>query len=206
MKIVITGPYGFVGTNLSAHLSARGHELIAVHVARKNSKANSGFFTWNDLAPIDWPAVDAVVHLAGKAHDTRNVADPQSYFDVNVGLTRKIVDAFVAHGPQATKAFVLFSSVKAIADRVNGVLREDDPPAPQTPYGRSKLAAEAVVQAAFGTSESTARATFALNTGPNTRRFPAIVLLLIGCLPPMELHLIKAPENRGPPQTLTKYG
>jgi hypothetical protein len=44
-----------------------------------------------------------------------------------------------------------------------------------------------------------ARATFALNAGPNTRRFPAIVLLLIGCLPPTELHLIKAPENRGPP-------
>jgi len=38
-----------------------------------------------------------------------------------------------------------------------------------------------------------------LNAGPNTRRFPAIVLLLIGCLPPTELHLIKAPENRGPP-------
>jgi len=41
-----------------------------------------------------------------------------------------------------------------------------------------------------------------LNAGPNTRRFPAIVLLLIGCLPPTELHLIKAPENRGPPQPL----
>ena len=45
-----------------------------------------------------------------------------------------------------------------------------------------------------------ANATFALNAGPNTRRFPAIVLLLIGCLPPTELHLIKAPENRGPLQ------
>jgi nucleoside-diphosphate-sugar epimerase len=158
MKIVITGPYGFVGTNLSAHLSARGHELIAVHVAKRDSKAYSGFFTWNELARIDWPAVDAIVHLAGKAHDTRNAADPQSYFDVNVGLTRKIVDAFVAHGPRPPKAFVLFSSVKAIADRVNGVLREDAPPAPQTPYGKSKLEAEALVQTAFGTSESTARA------------------------------------------------
>jgi len=45
-----------------------------------------------------------------------------------------------------------------------------------------------------------ARATLALNAAPNTRRFPAIIMLLVGCLPPAELHLIKAPENRGPPQ------
>ena len=36
----------------------------------------------------------------------------------------------------------------------------------------------------------------ALNAGQNTRRFPAIVLLLIGCLRPTELRLIKAPKNR----------
>jgi len=41
----------------------------------------------------------------------------------------------------------------------------------------------------------------ALNAAPNTRRFPAIILLLIGCLPPGKLHLIRAPEIRGPPQT-----
>jgi len=44
-----------------------------------------------------------------------------------------------------------------------------------------------------------ARATFALNAALSTRRFPAIVLLLMGCLPPTELHLVKAPKNRGPP-------
>jgi hypothetical protein len=45
-----------------------------------------------------------------------------------------------------------------------------------------------------------AKATFALNAAPNTRHFPAIILLLIGCLPPGKLRLIRAPENRGPPQ------
>lgn len=158
MKILITGPYGFVGTNLSRHLAARGHELIAVHVGRKDSKAYSHFHTWDELPGIDWESVDAVVHLAGKAHDTRNAADPRSYFDVNVGLTRKIVDAFVEHAPQPAKAFVLFSSVKAVADRVSGILREDAAPDPQTPYGKSKLEAEAVVRDAFGTEPTAARA------------------------------------------------
>lgn len=158
MKILITGPYGFVGTNLSEYLSALGHELIAVHVARRDSMAYNTFYTWDELPGIDWESVDAVVHLAGKAHDTRHAADPQSYVDVNVGLTRKIVDAFVGHGPQSPKSFVLFSSVKAVADRVSGILREDASPEPQNPYGKSKLEAEAVVRAAFGTEASAARA------------------------------------------------
>jgi hypothetical protein len=38
------------------------------------------------------------------------------------------------------------------------------------------------------------------NRAPYTRRFPAIILLLIGCLPPGKLHLIRAPEIRGPPE------
>lgn len=158
MKILITGPYGFVGTNLSQYLASRGHDLIAVHVARRDSAFYSGFYSWNELARVDWHAVDAVVHLAGKAHDTRNTGDPRAYFEVNIGLTRKIVEAFMSHDPQEPKAFILFSSVKAIADRVNGKLCEDATPAPQTPYGKSKLAAEALVRTAFGTSGSTARA------------------------------------------------
>jgi hypothetical protein len=38
-----------------------------------------------------------------------------------------------------------------------------------------------------------------LKAAPKTRRFPLIVMLRKGCLPPSELHLISAPENRGPP-------
>jgi hypothetical protein len=44
------------------------------------------------------------------------------------------------------------------------------------------------------------------NAAPNTRRFPAIVLLLIGCLPSMEFHLVEAPENRRPLQTFNWPG
>ncbi|MFM7075516.1 MAG: hypothetical protein ACKO3G_05535, partial [Planctomycetaceae bacterium] len=38
---------------------------------------------------------------------------------------------------------------------------------------------------------------------PKTRRFPPIALLRKGCLPPSGLHLISAPENRGPPHSNT---
>ena len=35
-------------------------------------------YGWGELEQI--PPVDAIIHLAGKAHDLKNSSDPQSYF------------------------------------------------------------------------------------------------------------------------------
>ena len=126
MRILITGAYGFVGTNLCHYLAGRGHECIALDIpkAKRDDVPYKAFHTWNELDGIDWTSIDAVVHLAGKAHDTKNVAKPQTYFDINVGLTEKIFNAANGKVPR----FINFSSSKA-ADA-------------DTPYGKSKLAAE----------------------------------------------------------------
>ena len=129
MKILITGAYGFVGTNLCRYLVGKGHECHALDIpaAKRDDVPYSAFFTWDALAggetfPVD--RYDAVVHLAGKAHDLKKVASEQSYFDINVGLTEKIFNAVQGK----TERFVFFSSSKAAADG--------------NAYGRSKLAAE----------------------------------------------------------------
>ena len=124
MKILISGAYGFVGTNLSKYLAAKGHECIALDIAKGNVDAYAAFYTWDELGKIDWAGIDAVVHLAGKAHDTKNVTEPQVYFDVNVGLTQKL---FTACGDKV-KTFVYFSSIKALDG--------------DTPYAQSKREAE----------------------------------------------------------------
>ena len=59
--------------------------------------------------------IDVIVHLAGKAHDTKNEAVAQTYFDINTGLTRKVFDYFLK---SSAKKFIFFSSVKAVADFV----------------------------------------------------------------------------------------
>ena len=152
--VLITGAFGFVGSNLSAYLADRGFELWALDVddnarmrecvnARVENGCSSPYvqcFNWEQLDEIPWGEVHAVVHLAGKAHDTKNAGDPQSYFDVNAGLTERVLAAAVSEG-SAVGRFVLFSSVKAVADRVEGVLTEDAEPSTGTPYGQSKLAA-----------------------------------------------------------------
>ncbi len=40
------------------------------------------------------------------------------------------------------KKFIFFSTVKAVADSVEGILNEETTPNPKTAYGKSKLAAE----------------------------------------------------------------
>jgi hypothetical protein len=42
--------------------------------------------------------------------------------------------------------------------------------------------------------------TWACNTAPHTRCFPAIILVLIECPPPGKIHLIRPPEKWSPPQ------
>ncbi len=86
------------------------------------------------------PQFDAIIHLAGKAHDTKNQSEAQVYFDINTGLTQKIFDFFLE---SKAKKFIFFSSVKAAADSVVGdMLREDVIPTPVGSYGESKIAAE----------------------------------------------------------------
>lgn len=78
--------------------------------------------------------------MAGKAHDTKNKSAAEVYFKVNTDLTKKVFDYFLAH--KYIKKFVFFSTAKAAADRVNGVLTEEVIPSPVGPYGESKIKAE----------------------------------------------------------------
>jgi nucleoside-diphosphate-sugar epimerase len=180
-KILITGAYGFVGSNLSLYLADKGYQLWALDVADsvrvlncahsteigqesapvgENSNQNLNCYTrgfsWEQLEKIPWNEVYAVVHLAGKAHDTKNTSDPQSYFDINAGLTKRVFEIFSRKGARAQSEegkFILFSSVKAVADSVDGVLLEDAVPDPKTPYGQSKLAAESLLRPHSGLND-----------------------------------------------------
>jgi len=143
MSVLITGAFGFVGTHLSRWLAQRGHTVWALDIAETPGHAYERAFTWDALPSIPWQHVNAIIHLAGKAHDTKNTSAPEKYFEINVGFTQKILNTCVVASPPALpRTFILFSSVKAAADSVDGILREDHPPAPQTPYGQSKLEAE----------------------------------------------------------------
>ncbi|KUL18886.1 MAG: NAD-dependent epimerase/dehydratase [Proteiniphilum sp. 51_7] len=137
MKILITGINGFVGTNFT-NSWCKNHTLFGLDIKQPEKEGVERTFGWDELGKV--PPVDAIVHLAGKAHDTKNESEAQVYFDVNTGLTQKIFDYFLQSD---ARTFIFFSSVKAAADSVPGeVLTEDVVPAPVGPYGESKIRAE----------------------------------------------------------------
>jgi nucleoside-diphosphate-sugar epimerase len=126
-SVLITGSTGFVGQNLLNYL----REYCYI---RTLSRAEL-----NDVSIADLKEIDTVIHLAGKAHDLRKASNPEEYYHVNFGLTKKLYDAFLQSD---AKKFIFISSVKAAADSVNGVLYENVKANPQTDYGKSKLMAE----------------------------------------------------------------
>ena len=144
MNILITGIHGFVGSNLVVALKEH-HILYGLDIVAPEKEGVVKTFAWEDIESTSFPMqrlpqFDAIIHLAGKAHDTKNQSVAQVYFDINTGLTQKIFDFFLE---STARKFIFFSSVKAAADSVVGdVLREDVIPTPIGPYGESKIAAE----------------------------------------------------------------
>ena len=144
MKILITGVHGFVGTNLVKALS-KEHLIYGMDIISPIKEGVRFTFSWDYLdKPGEIPEVDAIIHLAGKAHDTKNEAAADVYFKVNTDLTKKIYDYFLKSN--RAKKFIFFSTAKAAADKVDGVLTEDVTPSPVGPYGESKIAAEKYIQ------------------------------------------------------------
>jgi nucleoside-diphosphate-sugar epimerase len=125
MKITITGASGFVGLNLQGYLK-NIHETENLSVR----------FLPGQEFRIE---TDALIHLAGKAHDLKKVANPSDYYEANFELTKQLFDAFLN---SQTTVFIYLSSVKAVADKAEGVLTEDSIANPSTHYGISKRQAE----------------------------------------------------------------
>ena len=140
MKVLITGIKGFVATNLSKFFTSEGVYYQAISL-------RGG---WHNQVSLD--DFDAVIHLAGLAHDLNSKSLEEDYYNVNSELTKQLYEAYI--NSSATK-FIFLSSVKAAADSVIGVLKEVDAANPNTIYGKSKLKAERAIIDASLSSEKT---------------------------------------------------
>ena len=139
MKILITGIHGLEGGNLVKAMG-QSNDISGPDIVAPEKEGVVKTFSWDDLDENKIPQVDAVIHLAGKAHDLKKTFGPEVYFKVNTGLTQKMYDWFLK---SSAGKFIFFSSVKAAADFVPGdILTEDVVPNPVGPYGESKIKAE----------------------------------------------------------------
>ncbi|MEA4935063.1 MAG: NAD-dependent epimerase/dehydratase family protein [Paludibacter sp.] len=137
MKVLITGIHGFVGSNMVRSLQ-KDYTIYGLDIVSDHLEGVKKIYAWNDLFSIT--DIDIIIHLAGKAHDVKNISLAKEYFEINTELTKKIYDWFLESSAQK---FIFFSTVKAVADVVNdGFLTEDVDAKPVGPYGMSKRDAE----------------------------------------------------------------
>ncbi|MBF0445537.1 MAG: NAD-dependent epimerase/dehydratase family protein [Magnetococcales bacterium] len=144
--MLVTGANGFIGRALSRQLQADGNIVRAF--LRRESSGPWDQFILGDLRAPSLPqgcmdGVNGVFHLAGKAHAlSETVGEESQYEEVNVGGTNALLNAATA---AKVGFFVFFSSVKSMGDGGEELLSESCQLPPQTPYGKSKLAAEKLV-------------------------------------------------------------
>jgi nucleoside-diphosphate-sugar epimerase len=149
VNILITGGSGFIGRVFAEQLSAAGHRLVNLDLVAPDT---AGVFARDVRGDVRDPAsvaramdgCDAVLHLAAAHHDFGIERD--TYFAVNEGAARILCQAMDDAG--VTKA--CFFSSCAVYGEVPEPRREDGPTAPDSPYGASKLAGEAVFRAWSG--------------------------------------------------------
>jgi UDP-glucose 4-epimerase len=156
MKALVTGGAGFIGSNLTDALLARGDEAIVVDDLSTGRRENLDQAIADGATLIeadirDRAAIaeiagrerpDAIFHLAAQIDVRKSIADPAFDAAINVGGTANVLEA--ARSADARR--VVFSSTGgAIYGEGQGQalpLSEDAPLAPEAPYGQSKFAGE----------------------------------------------------------------
>lgn len=151
MKTLITGAAGFLGSALANRLVSRGHEVVGLDDLSTGSEealAPEVLFTRGDVMdrPKLWTLlqdVECVFHLAARVSVQESVLYPREYNATNVGGTVSVMEAMRDVGVER----VVFASSGAVyGEQQEQPLREDLPPAPDSPYAVSKLSGEYYVK------------------------------------------------------------
>jgi UDP-glucose 4-epimerase len=154
-KALITGGSGFIGSHLADALVADGWAVAVLDDLSTGSAANVAHLLHrpdfelvvesvlsaeavNDVAA----GCDVVFHLAAQVDVRRSVADPGADAHVNVAGTANALEA----ARRASARFVLASTSAVYGDPAAVPIAESSVPAPLSPYGAGKLAAEVYVE------------------------------------------------------------
>ena len=150
-RVLVTGADGFIGRALCARLAAAQVAHVgAVRALPPGGTPSRDLVVLGDFAAADWTSVlrgvDAIVHLAGRAHvaNARDASDPTPFVVANVHVTRRLLDAALQAG---VRRVVLASTIKVYGEATlpGKPFRAGDPTAPQDAYAHSKAGAEHVL-------------------------------------------------------------
>jgi UDP-glucose 4-epimerase len=149
MSVLVTGGAGYIGGHMTLGLLDAGETVVVL------DNLSTGF-DWavpddarlvvGDTGDADLVArlieeheVDAVAHFAAKIVVPESVADPLGYYLNNTSNARTLVETAIRGG---VKTFIFSSTAAVYGETSSEPVSEDTPLAPISPYGRSKLMVE----------------------------------------------------------------
>jgi UDP-N-acetyl-alpha-D-quinovosamine dehydrogenase len=145
-RVLVTGGSGFIGTAVCTDALAKGWKVrAAVRGDRARVAVGAEHRSIADVRDAAWePAlegVDAVIHLAGIAHELRGQDAEEVYHAVNCAATERLARAAARAG---VRRFVFASSIKVNGEStpLERPFRAADAARPQDRYARSKWCAE----------------------------------------------------------------
>jgi nucleoside-diphosphate-sugar epimerase len=184
IKVLVTGSLGYLGSVLTGYLERAGFECIGY---------DTGFFRdgllydapgtktmlrdARDIGEADLKGIDAVVQLAGISNDPFGNLDSGKVYDPTRVYTLRLAKLCKEAGVR----FVFASSCSVYGIGQGGLMDEDSPTAPQTPYSLNKLQIEQDLSSISDQTFSPIALRFATAFGPSPRlRFDLVINMLAG--------------------------
>jgi UDP-glucose-4-epimerase GalE len=142
--VLVAGGAGYIGSHTVRHLEDQGTEVVVLdnlstghraavksplEVVDLGDRARLG-----DVFAKHRPS--AVIHFAAKCYVGESVLDPSKYYRENVTHTWNLLEAMRA---ASCRDIVFSSSCATYGDPVEMPMTEDHPQVPVSPYGRTKL-------------------------------------------------------------------
>ncbi len=148
MRVLVCGGAGYIGSNMTAMLAAKGNEPVVFDNLSKGHKSaiGSASFVEGDLADYELLVktlkrnkIEAVMHFAASIEVSESVQLPLKYYHNNISCTQNLLSAMEA----ADVDKFVFSSTAAVYGTPKEIpITEDSPKEPINPYGETKWAVE----------------------------------------------------------------
>jgi UDP-glucose 4-epimerase len=149
MSILVTGGAGYIGSHMVFALTDAGKDVVVLDNLSTGSRglvSEAAQFAQGDAGDIPFVSgliarhgVDTIIHFAGSIVVPDSVADPLAYYANNTVVARNLIEAAVKGG---VKNFIFSSTATVYAGASSDPLSETLPTGPVSPYGRSKLMTE----------------------------------------------------------------
>jgi UDP-glucose 4-epimerase len=157
MTVLVTGGAGYIGSHVTYALLDRGDQVVVLDnlsTGRRSQISANATFIEGEVSDqelvrniIAEHGIESVLHFAGSIVVPESVKEPLLYYRNNVAATRSLMEACVAGG---VDKFIFSSTGTVFAEDAPQPLSEDARKAPISPYARSKLMTEWMLEDASG--------------------------------------------------------